>query len=58
MVKHLPGDPIAVSGTALETRATILTGAPTKSYMTLVSDRDRHLFHMGTETTIGTTSSL
>jgi hypothetical protein len=25
--------------------------------MTIVSDRDRHLFHMGTETTIGNTSS-
>jgi hypothetical protein len=25
--------------------------------MTIVSDRDRHLFHMGTETTIGTTST-
>jgi hypothetical protein len=40
------------------TRATILTGAPTKSYMTLVSDRDRHLFHMGTENTIGDVSSF
>jgi hypothetical protein len=55
--KTFTWDPIAVSGTALDTRATILTGAPTKSYMTLVSDRDRHLFHMGTETTIGDTSS-
>jgi hypothetical protein len=50
-------DPIAVSGTALQTRATVLTGAPTTSHMTIVSDRDRHLFHMGTETTIGTTST-
>jgi hypothetical protein len=55
--KTFEWDPIAVSGTALQTRATILTGAPTKSYMTIVSDRDRHLFHMGTETTIGDTSS-
>jgi len=38
-------------------RATIMTGAPTASRFTLVSDRDRHLFHFGTETTIGTTSS-
>jgi hypothetical protein len=55
--KTFTWDPIAVSGTALQTRATVLTGAPTKSYMTIVSDRDRHLFHMGTETTIGTTST-
>tara|TARA_Y100001938_G_scaffold91247_1_gene125212 strand:- start:2763 stop:4682 length:1920 start_codon:yes stop_codon:yes gene_type:complete len=30
------------------------TNNPTASIMTLVSDRDRHLFHLGTETTIGT----
>jgi hypothetical protein len=29
------------------------TNNPTASRMTLVSDRDRHLFHFGTETTIG-----
>ena len=29
------------------------TNNPTKSRLTLVSDRDRHLFHFGTETTIG-----
>jgi len=34
-------------------RATIMTGAPTTSRLTLVSDRDRHLFHFGTETIIG-----
>jgi hypothetical protein len=34
-------------------RATIMSGAPTKTIMTQVSDRDRHLFHFGTETTIG-----
>jgi len=33
------------------------TNNPTKSRMTLVSDRDRHLFHFGTETTIGDTST-
>jgi hypothetical protein len=53
MVKHLLG--IQLQFGALQTRATILTGAPTTSYMTIVSDRDRHLFHMGTETTIGDT---
>jgi hypothetical protein len=55
--KTFTWDPIAVSGTALQTRATVLTGAPTTSHMTIVSDRDRHLFHMGTETTIGTSST-
>ena len=30
---------------------------PTASRFTLVSDRDRHVFHFGTETTIGTLSS-
>lgn len=42
---------------ALQTRATLGTGQPTRSVMTIVSDRDRHLFHLGTETTIGTTTS-
>jgi hypothetical protein len=35
-------------------RAVVMTDAPTASRMTLVSDRDRHLFHLGTETTIAT----
>ena len=30
-----------------------MTGAPTSSRLTQVSDRDRHVFHFGTETTIG-----
>jgi len=38
-------------------RATIMTGAPTKTRLTQVSDRDRHVFHFGTETTIGTPST-
>jgi hypothetical protein len=38
-------------------RATLMTGAPTASRLTLVSDRDRHLFHFGTETTIGDAST-
>ena len=42
----------------LSTRATIVTNAPTKSVMTLVSDRDRHLFAFGTETTIGDTTTF
>jgi hypothetical protein len=35
------------------TRATVLSGAPTRSVMSMVSDRDRHLIVLGTETTIG-----
>lgn len=35
------------------TRATVISGAPTKSVMTIVSDRDRHLIVLGTETSIG-----
>jgi hypothetical protein len=31
---------------------------PTSSRLTQVSDRDRHLFHFGTETTIGDTSTV
>lgn len=39
-------NPAAVG--ALDTRATIVADAPTTSLMSLVSDRDRHLFLMGT----------
>jgi hypothetical protein len=49
-------DPSAAS--RLITRATVVSGAPTKSIMTIVSDRDRHLFAMGTEATIGDTTSF
>ena len=45
--------PITGSPTALTTRATSIPNNPTKSVMTIVSDRDRHLIHLGTETTIG-----
>jgi hypothetical protein len=41
----------------LTTRATIMTGAPTASVLTIVSDRDRHVVHFGTETTIGDPTS-
>jgi hypothetical protein len=37
----------------LTTRAVLNTNMPSKSVMSIVSDRDRHLFHLGTETTIG-----
>jgi hypothetical protein len=46
--------PIAGTAPALTTRATSLSGNPTKSVMSIVSDRDRHLIQLGTETTIGT----
>jgi hypothetical protein len=42
---------------ALDIRATVVANAPTTSLMSLVSDRDRHLFLMGTETTIGNPST-
>jgi hypothetical protein len=42
---------------ALDIRATVVANAPTTSLMSLVSDRDRHLFLMGTETTIGSPST-
>ena len=50
-------DPISVTTGALQTRATVVTGAPTQSVATIVSERDRHLIVLGTETTIGTTGS-
>ena len=45
--------PIAGNAVALTTRATSIANNPTKSIRTIVSDRDRHLIHLGTETTIG-----
>ena len=42
---------------ANNTRATIITGAPTASAFSLVSTPDRHLVFFGTETTIGTKST-
>jgi len=42
---------------ALSTRATLITNAPTSTVKTLVSDRDRHLIFLGTETTIGTSGT-
>jgi len=39
---------------ANNTRATIITSAPTASALSLVSTPDRHLIFFGTETTIGT----
>ena len=42
---------------ANETRATIISGAPTASRHMVVSTPDRHLVFFGTETTIGNTST-
>jgi hypothetical protein len=42
---------------ANNTRANIISGAPTASAFSLVSTPDRHLIFFGTETTIGTSST-
>jgi hypothetical protein len=42
---------------ATAVRATVISGAPTASRHVLVSPVDRHLIFLGTETTIGTSSS-
>jgi len=55
--KTFEWDPINVSVTALETRATVVSNAPTASVMSIISERDRHLIVLGTETTIGTPST-
>jgi len=41
----------------LEQRAVVMSGAPTATRLTIVSDRDRHVVHLGTETTIGDTTT-
>ena len=46
------------AATPRSNRATVMSGAPTKTRLTQVSDKDRHLFHFGTETTIGDTSTF
>tara|TARA_R100000654_G_scaffold18238_9_gene38197 strand:- start:3987 stop:6137 length:2151 start_codon:yes stop_codon:yes gene_type:complete len=52
--KSFSWNPINSNPNALTTRAIVISNAPTASVMSLVSDRDRHLFMIGTETTIGT----
>jgi len=47
----------SVASNATDTRATIISGAPTASRHMLVSTPDRHLVFFGTETTIGDTST-
>jgi hypothetical protein len=51
--KTFEWDPLQASTSALQTRATVVSGAPTRSVMSIVSERDRHLIILGTETTIG-----
>jgi len=51
--KTFEWNPIKSNPSALTTRATVVSGAPTASVMSLVSDRDRHLLMLGTETTVG-----
>jgi len=51
--KTFEWDPITAVPAALSTRATVVSGAPTRSVMSIVSERDRHLIMLGTETTIG-----
>ena len=55
--KTFTWNPIHSVPTALSTRSTILSGAPTASVATIVSERDRHLIILGTETTIGTATT-
>lgn len=41
----------------LDERAVIMANAPTATRLTITSDRDRHVVHFGTETTIGDSST-
>ena len=54
--KTFEWDPLSVTTAALTTRATVVSGAPTRSVMSIVSERDRHLIVLGTETIIGNPS--
>jgi hypothetical protein len=49
-------DPTA--GTGVNTRANFIPNNPTTTVLTRVSDRDRHLIHFGTETTIGSSATF
>jgi hypothetical protein len=51
--KTFTWSPLAAEPAALTTRAAVVSGAPTRSLMSLVSDRDRHLFLMGTKILLG-----
>ena len=51
--KTFSWNPIAANVNALITRAAVVASAPTSSVMSIVSERDRHLVMLGTETTVG-----
>jgi hypothetical protein len=53
--KTFTWDPSAIA--RLTVRAAVVANAPTASICSVVSDRDRHLFLMGTETVIGDPST-
>jgi hypothetical protein len=55
--KTFTWSPLAAEPAALTTRAAVVSGAPTRSLMSLVSDRDRHLFLMGTLDDLGDSTS-
>ena len=55
--KTFEWNPLNVEPNALLTRAVAVSGAPTTSVMSIVSERDRHLIMLGTETTIGTSGT-
>jgi hypothetical protein len=46
------------AGTGVNSRATLIPNNPTTTVLTRVSDRDRHLIHFGTETTIGSSATF
>ena len=48
---------LPAGGTGTANRATVVPNNPTATIQTIVSDRDRHLLHLGTETTIGNPST-
>tara|TARA_R110001599_G_scaffold59388_1_gene164930 strand:+ start:92 stop:2275 length:2184 start_codon:yes stop_codon:yes gene_type:complete len=50
--KTFEWSPLHALSTALTTRATAVTNAPEKSVMSIVSDRDRHLILLGTQTNL------
>lgn len=55
--KTFSWNPITLNASALQTRAAVVAGAPTTSIMSIVSERDRHLIVLGTETTIGSANT-
>jgi hypothetical protein len=50
--------PISNNNNALSVRCTIMSGAPTRTTVSIVSDTDRHFIHLGTEATVGDTISF